>query len=270
MTAAQYSGFTGGITAGGGAEQITLTSELGGAAILNANVETFVLAAGAANSVTSGANGQTINAGALADAETLTLAGTHNVTASLVAGDLASISTGNITVNATTGTNVITTGGGNDTINAGGGDDIISGGGGADFLDGGEGADVIDGGAGADWIMLGGGADVLVLNQTATADTIIDYTVADDTIHLSKAVYTSLAAAVGAVDLGAEFATLADVNALDGGSVAASTNANDFIFLRGTGALYYNADGATAGGLVLVGTFQGGALLVGSEFTVIA
>ena len=79
-----------------------------------------------------------------------------------------------------------------------------------------------------------------------------------------------MAANVGDVTLGAEFTTVANAAALTGSSVAASTDAQDFIFLQDTGALYYNADAATAGGLVLVGTFQGGALLVATEFTIIA
>lgn len=140
----------------------------------------------------------------------------------------------------------------------------------ADTLVGSAQADVITGGAGADTITLGAGTDTLVLNQTATADTITDYVVADDTIQLSKGVYTALAGAVGAVTLGADFAAVANAAALTGGSVAASTNAQAIVYVQDTGALYYNADGATAGGLTLIGTFSNGAVLAATEFTIIA
>ncbi|NLY28530.1 MAG: calcium-binding protein, partial [Alcaligenaceae bacterium] len=137
-------------------------------------------------------------------------------------------------------------------------------------LIGSAGADTIIGGAGADTITLGLGADVLVLNQTATADTITDYKVTDDVIHLSKSVYTALVGAVGATTLDTDFVSLANAAALTGGSVAASTNSQAFVFLQDTGALYYNTDVETAGGLTLVGIFQGGARLVATEFTIVA
>jgi|GEM_PF-4981364 len=129
MTVAQHAK----IAAAAGTNTVTLTEAFASAAILDADVETFVLAAGA-NSVTTSAAGQTINANALLDTEVLTLAGTHNVTVTLVAGDLTSTSSGNITVTATTGSNVITTGSGND---------IITGGEGADTLNGGDGTDTV-------------------------------------------------------------------------------------------------------------------------------
>jgi hypothetical protein len=145
MTEAQYVPFIGNIIAGGGADSITFTDAVTTARTLDAAVETFVLG-DFTNSVTSGAGGQTINADAQADGVVLTLAGTHNVTVSLVAGDLTSISTGNITVTATTGSNVITTGAGLDTISGGDGDDIITGGA---FVD------TIDVGAGTDKVVIG-------------------------------------------------------------------------------------------------------------------
>ena len=97
-----------------------------------AGIESYELAAGA-NSVTTGATNQAINADALNDGELLTLAGSHDVSVSLAAGDLTSTSTGNLIVTATSGTNVILTGAG---------DDVITGGAGADAMDGGAGADV--------------------------------------------------------------------------------------------------------------------------------
>ncbi len=129
MTAAQYLAFTGVTAAGTGAnaEKIILTTALTGGATLADGVEFFQLAAGA-NSVTTGGSGQTVNADALLAGQTLTLAGTHAATVSLTAGNLASSSSGNLTVTATAGANTITTGAGRDTISGGGGADVLTGG----------------------------------------------------------------------------------------------------------------------------------------------
>jgi len=147
------------ITGAAGTNTVTLTDAFANAALLDADVEAFVLAAGA-NSVTTSAIGQTINASALLETQVLTLAGTHNVTVTLVAGDLTSTSSGNITVTATTGTNVITTGSGDDTIT------------------GGAGADTLAGGLGADTFVFVSDATVgaeINHSTTAAADVIIDF-----------------------------------------------------------------------------------------------
>lgn len=145
-----------------GTNTVTLIDAFAGAqaaATLNAEVETFVLAVGA-NSVTTGATNQTINANNLLDGEVLTLAGTHNVSVSLVAGDLTSTSSGNVFVTATTGTNVIVTGSGND---------------------------VITGGAGADVLTGGAGADTFVMVAADAGDTITDFTTGTDFFDFNTA-----------------------------------------------------------------------------------
>ena len=150
---------------------------------------------------------------------------------------------GNLTVSATTGTNVITTG---------------------------TGADTITGGAGADTITLGNGLDVLVFNSLVGADTIADYVVLDDSIQLSRGTFAGLATAAGNALTVAEFASVANAGALTGdGTVAGATNAEQIIYLQ-TGELYYNADGAVAGGLTLIGTFTGAPVLGVAEFAVVA
>jgi len=90
---------------------------------------------------------------------------------------------------------------------------------------------------------------------------------ADDNIQLSKAVYTALGA-LGALG-GAEFASFANDGSFTGGSAAASTAAETILYNLGTGELYYNADGATAGGLTLIGTFTGAPGLVSGEFSIV-
>jgi len=68
--------------------------------------------------------------------------------------------------------NIITGGSSNDTLTGNGGNDTLS---------GGEGDDVLDGGAGTDTLTGGEGADTFTFTSTSNgADTIIDFTVADD------------------------------------------------------------------------------------------
>ena len=64
--------------------------------------------------------------------------------------------------------------------------------------------------------------------------TIANYSVADDTINLSKSVFKALGEK-GA--LGSDFLTVADAAALTGGTVAAATDAAHIIYLVATGAL---------------------------------
>ena len=121
MTAAQYRSL-GTITAPSTHDTIRLTTSLTGAAILNGEVETFVLVRGN-NSVTVGATGQTIDVTALSS--NLTLSGSLAATVILSDGKLFSNSSGNTTVKAGRGYNTIKTGSGADTIDGGAGRDFI-------------------------------------------------------------------------------------------------------------------------------------------------
>ena len=81
-------------------------------------------------------------------------------------------------------------------INAGGGDDTVAGGNRNDFLVGGAGNDTIKGGLGTDTLLGGGGHDTFVfdtkLDGKANVDIILDFSVADDTIQLSRMVFMGL------------------------------------------------------------------------------
>lgn len=121
----------------------------------------------------------------------------------------------------------------------------------------------------AETVQLLAGAQTIAFTTTAGPDTFQGYSVADDTITLSKTTFGALATAAGNPLTGAEFTAVANAAALTGGSVAASTNAQQIIYLQDTGALYYNADGNTAGGLTLIGTFSGAPALVVGEFAVV-
>lgn len=129
------------------------------------------------------------------------------------------------------------------------------------------GAIIVQGGAGADTITLGANAETLAFNSLVGADTITGYNVAGDSITLSKAAFAALGA-VGA--LGTDFASVANAAALTGGSIAAATNAEHIIYVADTGALYYNADAGTAGGLTLIGTFTDKPVLAAAEFAIVA
>jgi len=84
-------------------------------------------------------------------------------------------------------------GGGDDELTGGGGNDRLGGGGGNDALLGGDGDDNLRGGAGADVMTGGAGNDTFVIGNTdsgitlATADVIIDFTTASDTLKLGLA-----------------------------------------------------------------------------------
>jgi VCBS repeat-containing protein len=75
--------------------------------------------------------------------------------------------------------------GGADNLLGQAGNDILLGGAGVDFLDGGAGDDVIDGGPDADQLTGGTGADTFILGADAS-DTIVDFSVAEDTLDLSN------------------------------------------------------------------------------------
>jgi hypothetical protein len=114
-------------------------------------------------------------------------------------------------------------------------------------------------------------ADTVVLNSASNADTVNNYAVANDSIQLSKAVFSALTTTAGNALTAGEFLSVANVAGLTGGSVAASTDAQQIIWVQATNELYYNSNGATAGGLTLIGTFAGvGAGMVVGEFSVIA
>ena len=73
---------------------------------------------------------------------------------------------------------------GNDTLNGDGGNDRLEGGDGNDFLFGGEGNDRLTGGAGTDFMEGGAGSDVFVISINGN-DTVVDFSITEDTLDLS-------------------------------------------------------------------------------------
>lgn len=116
-----------------------------------------------------------------------------------------------------------------DVISGGLGDDLLRGGNGLDSLDGGDGNDVLVGALGTDTLTGGGGADVFrfsaAMDGRINIDTITDYQVGVDQLHLSAAVFTAFSDKVGqSVGLG-----------------------QNLIYDQTTGALSYDADGSGGG-----------------------
>ena len=176
---------------------------------------------------------------------------------------------------------------GNDTILAGTGHDVVDGGDGADSIEGGTGRDSIDGGLmddvlkgeadndtllggdgndtliggdGDDVLTGGAGLDVFVFDGAllASIDTIADYTVGEDRLHLADEVFTGLAAgALAASAFGAN----------DAGQ--ATTADQRLIYETDTGALYFDADGSGATGRVQIASLAPGLALTHEDFFVI-
>ena len=99
-----------------------------------------------------------------------------------------------------------------------------------------------------------------------TNSAITGYVVADHTIQLSKAVFTAL----GAPGSTADFLSVAAIGGLTGGDTDLSTDAAALIYIQNTGKLFYNEDGATEGGLTLIGSFSNKPVLVAGEFEIVA
>ena len=110
----------------------------------------------------------------------------------------------------------------NNTITGNNGKNILIGNGGNDKLIGGAGSDTLTGGT---------GNDIFLFKSLSGIDTITDYSVANDTIQLENAVFTTL--------------LTTGVLAADQFVFGTAVDNNDYIIYNKTsGALYYDADGS--------------------------
>jgi Ca2+-binding RTX toxin-like protein len=139
---------------------------------------------------------------------------------------------------------VLTGSAGADTLAGKGNNDILSGLSGKDRLHGNGGNDKLTGGLGNDSLWGGAGQDIFVfnaklsktnkLNKQQNLDRIADFSVADDTIHLAKSVFTKIA----------------KKGVLAKGAFHAGTKAHDasdrIVYNKKTGALLYDKDGTGA------------------------
>ena len=138
----------------------------------------------------------------------------------------------------------------NDRLYGMDGDDTLRGAGGNDLLRGGLGNDTLDGGSGNDQFRfdasISGGGNV---------DTILNYSVANDTIELDDRVFAALGTSVSA----SEFRI---------GSIA--LDGNDYlIYNQSTGTLFYDADGAGGDAQVQFAQLDPGLSLTASDFDVV-
>jgi Ca2+-binding RTX toxin-like protein len=137
-----------------------------------------------------------------------------------------------------TGTNAIN-GTGNTSANK------ITGNSGNNILDGGKGLDILTGGAGQDIFRL----------SYISKDTIKDFSVLDDTIQLKSSVFNVL--------------TAGNLSA-DNFAINTAADANDYlVYNSSTGALFYDANGSSAGAAVQIAMLGVNLSLTHADFVVI-
>jgi Ca2+-binding RTX toxin-like protein len=131
----------------------------------------------------------------------------------------------------------------------------------ANLLVGNSGANLLSGGAGNDILIGGAGADSFLFNIGLSAatnvDTIADFSVADDTIHLDNAVFTALAT------VGTLAATAFTVGA------AAADALDRIIYNSSTGAISYDSDGNGGSAAIAVAQVGTGLALTNADFLVV-
>jgi Ca2+-binding RTX toxin-like protein len=135
---------------------------------------------------------------------------------------------------------------------------LLTGNSAGNVLNGGEGNDELGGGSGNDTLVGGVGLDRYVfdtgLNAASNVDTISGYSVADDRIMLSRAVFT----AIGSDGSLAASAFVAGTAAGD---------ADDRILYDGaSGKIFYDADGSGGGAAILFAQVAAGAALSNLDF----
>ncbi|EIM28964.1 calcium-binding protein [Microvirga lotononidis] len=141
---------------------------------------------------------------------------------------------GNDSISGGTGNDMIKGYGGNDRIDGGSGNDRLYGGRGNDKLSGSTGNDYLSGGLGNDTLKGGTGSDIFLFENNpvkSNVDTIMDFSVKYDSIHLEKDVFTKLGP-LGRLKASAFWT----------GSAAHDKN-DRIIYNDHTGDLYYDPDG---------------------------
>jgi len=166
--------------------------------------------------------------------ETLTLTGSFNING-----------TGNASANTINGN------GGANQLFGESGNDVLRGGAGNDQLHGGLGNDSVEGGLGVDRIWFD-----TALNVATNVDTVVGYSVAEDSIVLENAIFTGLATG-----------TLA-ASAFRTGAAAADAD-DRILYNAATGALLFDSDGVGGAAAVQFATLSAGLAMSAGEFTII-
>ncbi|ASF48041.1 hypothetical protein [Methylovulum psychrotolerans] len=126
---------------------------------------------------------------------------------------------------------------------------------------GGAGNDLLAGGLGNDTLTGGAGQDTFAFNSTlgaANIDTLTDFSVADDTIRLSKGIFTTLTSGVLAAEA---------FKIIGNGGVADSTD--HLLYNTATGALSYDTDGSGAAAAVQIAILGTGLAMTNADFMVV-
>jgi Ca2+-binding RTX toxin-like protein len=125
----------------------------------------------------------------------------------------------------------------NDVISGSAEDDGLGGYAGNDRISGLDGNDTLVGGLGKDTLVGGKGDDVFVfdaaLNNTSNVDSVTDFVSGEDSIQLSKAIFTALAGDVGGLLDASQFAL----------GKAATSAQTVVIYDKASGTIFYDADG---------------------------
>ncbi|WP_162820590.1 cadherin domain-containing protein [Microvirga calopogonii] len=173
-------------------------------------------------------------------------------------GDPGSPSDPALTLTGTPGADTLAGRGNNDVLVGLACKDQLSGNGGNDRLSGGLGNDTLTGGAGQDIFVFDAKlAKTNTLNKKQNLDKILDFVVADDTIHLAKSVFSKIAKK-GVLKKGEFFS----------GS-AAHDRDDHVIYNKKTGALFYDADGNGAKEAIQVATLSKNLKLTNLDFFVV-
>ncbi len=130
----------------------------------------------------------------------------------------------------------------------------------ADTLIGDSDDNLIQGNGGADTLTGGGGSDTFVYRAPGQGgDTITDFNVGDDLIKIHDETGTAFNLSSGAVTSGVNFSSIA--GDYDGSTAGTNTqwtaNAATLIYSQSTSKLYYDSNGATAGGYTVLATITG-------------
>lgn len=147
-------------------------------------------------------------------------------------------------------------------LTAGAGDDYLYGAAGKDNLKGDAGNDKLNGGLDADTLTGGAGKDTFVFSTalgSANIDTMKDFNLTDDVIHLENAIFTAL------TKTGALTASQFVANA----SGLATDKLDRVIYETDTGKLFYDADGNGSGKAIQFATLKAGLALTEADFFVI-
>jgi Ca2+-binding RTX toxin-like protein len=166
---------------------------------------------------------------------------------------------GNDDSNAGAGADIVKGGSGNDEFYGSSGNDKLYGESGIDRLSGGSGNDFLIGGSDRDTIDSGSGRDTILFDAALSSlnvDTVVVFSVADDTIRLENAIFKTLPTGMLAA------------NRFFAG--AAASDADDrIVYDPSSGELYYDSNGNGSGGAIQFAKLSAGLALTNADFLVV-